>query len=103
MLARAGVPRKLIGLIKALHEGAKAYVRLDGVLAEPFMLNVGLKQGAVVSALLFNKYFAAIMGAYHKRIQGKGVLLKYNMNSNISDVKTIDRVGNTITGHTIRR
>jgi len=46
-----------------------------------------------VSALLFNIYFVAIMVAYHKRIEGKGVLLKYNMNSNIFDVKTIDRPG----------
>jgi hypothetical protein len=33
VLARAGVPRKLIALIKAMHVGAKAYVRIDGVLA----------------------------------------------------------------------
>lgn len=94
VLARAGVPSKLIGLIKALHVGAKAYVRIDGVLAEPFYLNVGLKQGAVISALLFNIYFAAIMGAYHKRIVGKGVKLRYNMNSDIFDVNTVaTRVG----------
>jgi hypothetical protein len=64
------------------------------VLTEPFDLNVGLKQGAVISALLFNIYFAAIMCAYHKRIVGKGVKLQYNMNSDIFDVKTVNsRVG----------
>ena len=38
VLAREGVPQNLIGLIKALHVRAKAAVRIDGELAEPFLL-----------------------------------------------------------------
>ena len=63
VLEREGVPPKLVALIKALYVGAKASTRIDGVLTDPFELNVCLKQGAVLSALLFNIFFGAIIKA----------------------------------------
>ena len=54
ILGRLGIPPKMINLIKALHEGAMARVRVDGVLSAYFELINGLKQGSVFGPVLFN-------------------------------------------------
>lgn len=61
VLQHRGVPEKLVRLIAGLHEGAMATVRLGKESAEPFMLQRGLKQGSILSPLLFNMYMGAIV------------------------------------------
>ncbi len=43
----------MVELIKQVHIGAMARVRVDGVLSDAFELSVGLKQGTVVILYLF--------------------------------------------------
>jgi hypothetical protein len=65
-------------------------VRVDGAISEEFALNNGLKQGSVLSPILFNVFFGAIIDAFEKEVQGKGVDVRYKINSDIFDVKTLD-------------
>ena len=61
MLARFGVPEKKLTVIRQFHEGMRARVHTDdGEHSEWFDVTHGLRQGCVLSTLLFNIFFAAV-------------------------------------------
>ena len=60
VLARAGVPEEMIAVIRQFHDGMQAQVRMDDrELSDWFEVTQGLRQGCVLSPLLFNIFFAA--------------------------------------------
>ena len=60
VLARAGVPEEVIAVILQFHDGMQAQVHTDdGELSDWFEVTQGLRQGCVLSPLLFNTFFAA--------------------------------------------
>ena len=64
VLARFGVPEKMLTVIRQFHEGMRARVRTDdGEHSEWFDVTQGLRQGCVLSPLLFNIFFAAVTHA----------------------------------------
>jgi len=77
VLERRGVPPKLVQLIKAIHCGSHARVRVQGQLSEPFNLDRGLKQGSVFAPLLFNIFFGAIVEAVGKIVEERKLGLQF--------------------------
>ena len=62
VLARFGVPPKMTELIRQFHDGIRACVRSeDGRCSEWFEVAQGPLQGCVLSALLFNVFFAEML------------------------------------------
>ena len=62
ILARYGVPRRIIAVIRQFHEGIRACVRNDnGDCLEEFNVEQGLRQGCVLSSLFFNIFSAAVL------------------------------------------
>ena len=60
----------MIIVIREFHDGMKACVRSsDGTCSKPFEVNKGLRQGFVLSPLLFNIFIAAVLNV---------VLLKFS-------------------------
>lgn len=75
--ARAGVPEKMIAVIRQFHDGMRARVRMDdGELSEWFLVTQGLRQGCVLSSLLFNIFFAAAVEVIIARFSEDKVILE---------------------------
>ena len=76
VLARFGVPPQMIEVIHQFHDGMKACVRNDDRrCSEGFKVAQGLRQGCVLSALLFNGFFAAtILVALERFSKDAGIL-----------------------------
>ena len=68
LLARYGVPDKMIAIIRDFHDGMRARVRLDnGETSEWFNVEQGLRQGCVLAPLLFNIFFTAVLTVAYDR------------------------------------
>ena len=62
VLTRIGVPPQMIAVIQQLHDRMRACVRPDdGVCSDWFKVEQGLRQGCVISPLLLNVFFAAVL------------------------------------------
>ena len=62
VLTRIGVPPQMIAVIRNFHDGMRACVRSDdGVCSDWFEGEQRLRQGCVLSPLLFNIFFAAVL------------------------------------------
>ena len=76
VLARAGVPSVMIDVIRQFHDGMWTRVRMDdGKLSEWFEVTHGLRQGCVLSPLLFN-IFAAVMEVVLQHFSEDDTILK---------------------------
>ena len=76
VLARFGVPQKMISVIRQFHDGMRACVRLDGrVCPRWFDVEQGLRQGCVLAPLLFNIFFATVINVTSTRFKAdKGIM-----------------------------
>lgn len=52
-LNRRGIPEKIVAIIKASYENARSYVLHCGQLTEPFEVQQGVRQGCILSPILF--------------------------------------------------
>ena len=92
ILEKRGTPPKLLRLIKALHEGVFAQVKVDGELTEGIELKMGVKQGGVLSGILWSIYMAAIIDEVQKRFRLnniQGIILKYNCDGNVVNINDL--------------
>ncbi|CAH2265133.1 jg9285 [Pararge aegeria aegeria] len=60
-LLEMGTPKHLVHLLRCLYEDGTASVKADGTLSNPFHLSAGVRQGCIISPLLFNIYTEIIM------------------------------------------
>ena len=73
VLTRFGVPPKILAVF---HDGMRACVRSeDGECSEWFEVGQGLRQGCVLSPLLFNVFFAAVLHIALERFSRNGHIL----------------------------
>jgi hypothetical protein len=75
-MAADGVPREIIAAVKDLYSGSKCTVRVYGRTSREFTVETGVKQGCILSPLLFNIIIDWVAGkvAYH----GGGVTIADN-------------------------
>ena len=76
VLTRIGVPPQMIAVIRQFHDGMRACVRPDdGVCSDWFEVEQGLRQGGVLSPLLFNIFFAAVLNVVLQRFSEEPAIL----------------------------
>ena len=75
VLARFGVPQNMISVIRQFHDDMRACVRLGNrVCSEWLAVEQGLRQGCVLSPLLFSIFFAAVINVTSTRFKpDKGI------------------------------
>ena len=75
VLTRIGVPPQMIAVIQQLHDGRRACVRPDdGVCSDWFEMEQGLRQGCVLSPLLFNIFVAVLTVALQRFSEDPAIL-----------------------------
>lgn len=75
ILERKGIDRRLIMRLKRIYVGTRSVVRTKDGLSDKFVTRKGVKQGCVLSPLLFNLYVAELDDYLRKRGVG-GVALE---------------------------
>ena len=77
VLDRLGVPPVMLGLIRSLHEGMIAKVRVNGKLSDNISVTNGLRQGCTLAPTLFNLYFSFVVADWRARCPDTGVDLLF--------------------------
>ena len=66
---------KLLKAVQSFYIDNRACVRVGNDVSEWFPVNVGLRQGCVISRWLFNVYIDAVVREVNVRVLGKGLEL----------------------------
>jgi hypothetical protein len=67
------VPDNIVELLKQMHEGSTARIRLDGELSRYIKLASGLKQGCGGAPCLFDIFFGAVLWVIGERLKEAGI------------------------------
>ena len=57
VLGRAGVPEKLINIVRSFHDPMSASVQFNNILSDPFCIGNGLREGCSMAPVLFNIFY----------------------------------------------
>ena len=75
MIRVYGVGEKLLKAVQSFYVDSRACVRVGNDVSGWFRINVGLRQGCVMSPLLFNLYMSGVVREVNVRVLGKGLEL----------------------------
>ena len=88
VLQKYGIPPVLVNLIKSLHEGMTAEVRVGGATSPGIQVTNGLRQGCTIAPTLFNLYFNLVVEEWRRRCQPLGVEVLYKFGGKLVGERT---------------
>ena len=99
VLTRTGVPPQMLAVIQQFHDGMRACVRPDdGVCSDWFEVEQGLRQGCLLSPLLFNIFFAAVLTVVLQRFSEEPAILAELVHLKEPPTSTMDNVRRAVWG-----
>src|SRR6185295_15905866 len=72
-----GVSEKIVRIVNSLYENTRAQVRVNGSLSEFLSLKTGVKQGCVLSPLLFNIFLDWVVKRVMKAVGDTGLEIRF--------------------------
>ena len=97
VLEKYGIPPPLVNIIRSLHDGMKAGVKVDGATTPEIEVINGLRQGCTIAPTLFNLYFNFVMEQWRKRSQPFGVEVLYKYGGKLVGERTRRPLKTTVT------
>lgn len=89
ILRRFGCPENLVNIIASFHTQNVARIMLGGELTEGFTISNGVRQGCVLAPLLFNIYMSAMLMLVDRRLQCRGVCLRYRLDGGLFNLSRL--------------
>ena len=77
ILAKCGVPPTMLSIIRSLHDGMQAGVRVGSTVTDNFEVQNGLRQGCTMAPVLFNVYFNTMVAWWRSQSGEAGVPILY--------------------------
>ena len=85
MLLKIGIPNKLVDIIKHLYDNTEFSIIAGGELSDRFPVNIGVRQGCIMSPSLFNIFMEYVMKSV------KSLNRDFQLNDNMSvDIRYAD-------------
>ena len=82
VLRSYGVPHQLVDIIQELHTDTRCHVRTADGVSDDFQVNSGVRQGCVLSPLLFNCFMDRILREATKMMDG-GLHVEYSTSGSL--------------------
>ena len=92
-----GISEKIVKMVTSLYEKTQARVRVNGVLSQSLSLKTGVKQGCVLSPLLFNIFIDWIVRRVMKRVGEAGIEIRYSKKKKWLNMKENELTERTLT------
>jgi len=79
VLRAEGIPEVMVRILESLYSKTTGRVRVKGMLGAEFDLRTGVRQGCVISPLLFNIYLNHILKRAERELQAKGLQFAFHI------------------------
>jgi hypothetical protein len=88
ILKHYGIPQKIISIIQQLYDGFSCQVIHDGNLTEPFTVTTGVRQGCILSPLLFVMVIEWVSKTAYKEPKG----IQWTLQTRLEDLDFADDI-----------
>ena len=90
VLRAEGIPEVMVRILESLYSRTTGRVRVKGMLGPEFELRTGVRQGCVISPLLFNIYLNHILKRAERELEAKGLHFSYHIGREVGPTETRD-------------
>jgi len=97
LLSKFGCPAQFLAVLREFHDGMTAKVVIGGHESDPFMVNVGVKQGSVLAPVIFIFFLVAVTLAIGSGILTEdGIGLSYRLDGNCFNLLRLQAKSKTV-------
>jgi len=90
ILSKFGCTPHFLAVLREFHDGMSARVVLGGLESDPFMVNVGVKQGCVLAPVIFNLFLVAITLLFLNRVlPADSVGIHYRLDGSLFNIRRL--------------